>query len=57
MIKDIKTVKITDKGQIAIPKSIRLLDDFKEGEKIAVIVYDDHVELRPLKSVARRITK
>lgn len=47
MINEIKTVKITEKGQIAIPKEIRE-KIFKIGSKIAIIVYKDYIELRPL---------
>ena len=54
---EVKTAKITEKGQIAIPKEIRQLEGFKEGSKIAVLAFDDHVELRTLKSLkSGRIT-
>lgn len=50
MSKDIKEIRTdTKKGQICIPNSARNLSGFKEGSKITVIVYDDKVELRPLK--------
>jgi len=48
-IKDIRTVMITEKGQICIPNIARNLAGFKEGTKISIIVYTDRVELRPLK--------
>jgi len=48
---EVKTAKITGKGQIAIPKDIRNLEGFKEGSKIAVLAFDDRIELRPLKSI------
>ena len=48
---EVKTVKITEKGQIAIPKDIRKLEGFEEGSKIAVLAFDDRIELRPLKSL------
>ena len=48
---EVKTVKMTEKGQIAIPKNIRELEGFEEGSKIAVLAFDDHIELRPLKSI------
>lgn len=50
-IKDIKTATITGKGQICIPNIARNLAGFKEGEKISIVVFDDRVELRPLKKV------
>ena len=48
-IKEIKTVTITQKGQICIPSTARNLDGFKEGTKISIIVYPDRIELRSLK--------
>ena len=54
---EVKTVKITEKGQIAIPKDIRVLEGFKNGSKIAILAFDDHIELRSLKSIrSGRIT-
>lgn len=46
---DIKTGTITEKGQIVIPKSLR--DKFPSGEKVAIISYEDRIEVRPLSSV------
>ena len=48
-IKDIRTVKITKKGQISIPSTVRARAGFEEGSKVNVISYDDRVELRPMK--------
>lgn len=42
-----KTVTITGRGQIAIPKEIRKLKGFREGSKLAVIAFKDRIELRP----------
>lgn len=53
-IKEIKTVKITDKGQICIPNLARL-NGFKEGSKINIIVFNDRVELRPLKNMSESL--
>ena len=47
---EIKTVTITEKGQIAIPKGIRKKEGFKVGTKIALIAFEDHVEIRSLSS-------
>lgn len=46
---EMKTAKITEKGQIAIPRDIRELEGFEEGDKIAILAFEDRVELRPLK--------
>lgn len=45
---EIKTTKITDKGQISIPRDVREKKGFKEGEKLAVIAFDNRIELIPL---------
>ena len=47
-LKELKTLKITSKGQIAIPKGIRKIEGFKEGSMIALLAFDDHIEIRPL---------
>lgn len=47
-LKELKTAKITSKGQIAIPKDIRKMEGFKEGSKIALLAFDDYIEIRPL---------
>ena len=51
---EIKSLKITKKGQIAIPKDIRDIGGFKEGSKIAILAFEDRVELRPLDRVNER---
>ena len=48
-IREIRTVKITRKGQISIPSAVRARAGFEEGAKVNVIAYDDRVELRPMK--------
>lgn len=48
---EIKSATITGKGQIAIPKDIRAAEGFKEGSKIAILAFEDHVELRPMKQI------
>lgn len=48
---EIKSTKITEKGQICIPKDLRNLGDFKVGSKVSIFVYKDKMELRPMKRV------
>ncbi|MEK6844419.1 MAG: AbrB/MazE/SpoVT family DNA-binding domain-containing protein [Nanoarchaeota archaeon] len=48
-IKEIRTVRITSKGQISIPSAVRAKAGFEEGAKINIVAYDDRVELRPMK--------
>jgi len=50
-IREIKTAKITEKGQICIPNIARL-NGFKEGSKVSIIVYSDKVEIRPMKQIS-----
>ncbi len=52
---EIKTAKITEKGQISIPKEIRDLEGLKKGKKVAIIAYEDHIEIRPLSKVKRTL--
>jgi AbrB family looped-hinge helix DNA binding protein len=52
---EMRTVTVTEKGQIAIPKDIRKLEGFKEGMKIAILAFDNKVELRPLKQFNERM--
>jgi AbrB family looped-hinge helix DNA binding protein len=54
-IKEIKTVTITSKGQICIPHIARNMKGFKEGSKVSILVYSDHVELRPMKQVSEKL--
>lgn len=46
---EMRTVTVTEKGQIAIPKEIRKLEGFKEGTKIVILAFNNKVELRALK--------
>ena len=48
-IKEIRTVRITRKGQISIPAAVRAGAGFKEGAQINIIAYNNRVELRPMK--------
>lgn len=52
---EIKTATITEKGQIAIPKDIRDSEGFSVGSKVAVLAFEDHVELRPMEQVSEKM--
>jgi AbrB family looped-hinge helix DNA binding protein len=52
---DIRSATITEKGQIAIPRDMRKLGGFKVGSKIAILAYNDRIELRPVKQVSERM--
>lgn len=51
---DMKTSTITGKGQVVIPKELRSYA-FKEGSKVAILAFDDHVEIRPLKELDEKL--
>jgi len=50
-----KTTKITSKGQIAIPKDIRDLEGFREGMKVAILAFENRIELRPLQQINEKM--
>ena len=54
MLLEIKSATITEKGQIAIPKQVRK-GYFKNGSKIAIMAFKDHIELRPMKQISERM--
>jgi AbrB family looped-hinge helix DNA binding protein len=53
---EIKTATITEKGQIAIPKHLRESEGFKTGSKVAILTFEDHVELRPMKQISDKMS-
>ena len=55
MITEIRTATITEKGQIVIPKSLRSKKGFETGDKVAVLTYEDKIELRPLSKISERM--
>lgn len=51
-IKEIRTIKITEKGQVCIPRKARDIAGFEEGSRVNLIVYSDKVEIRPMKNMS-----
>ncbi len=51
----IKSATITKKGQIAIPRAIRAKKGFKIGTKIAILGFEDRIEIRPLKQISKKL--
>jgi len=51
-IKEIRTATITNKGQICIPNAARTSEGFQTGSKVSIIVYEDRVEIKPLKNLS-----
>ena len=52
---EVKTAKITEKGQIAIPKDIREMEGFKKGSKVVILAFEDRIELRPMKQIHEKM--
>jgi AbrB family looped-hinge helix DNA binding protein len=46
-----ETVTISPKYQVVIPKSIRARLNLRAGQKVQAIVYQDRIELVPVKPV------
>ena len=51
---EIRSARITDKGQISIPQEIRK-DGFKTGSKVAILAYKDHIEIRPMEKLNEKM--
>ena len=51
-VMEMKSVTITEKGQIAIPKDMRAMKGFGEGSKVVIIAFKDRLELRPLRIIS-----
>ena len=52
---EIKTVKITDKGQISIPKDVRNEMHLTEGETLVMIVEHDKIVLEKSSTIKRKL--
>ena len=48
---DFKTIKMSQKGQICIPKEMRKEVDFKEGEKLILIAKDHEIVIKKNKEI------
>ncbi|HEY64964.1 MAG TPA: AbrB/MazE/SpoVT family DNA-binding domain-containing protein [Caldilineae bacterium] len=46
-----ETVKISPKFQIVIPNRIRKSLDLRPGQKVRVFLYDDRIELIPIRPI------
>ena len=51
----IDVTRVSDKGQVVIPKEIRDKLGFKEGTKLIVVATDDAVVLQRIEAVAGKI--
>ena len=52
---EMRTATVTEKGQIVIPKDIRKLEGFEVGAKVAILAFENKVELRPLQQVQEKM--
>jgi len=55
MLNGIRTSTITSKGQIVIPSELRASEGFHCGQKVALLAFKDHLEVRPLKGVLSKL--
>ncbi len=46
------TVTVSPKFQVVIPKAIRRSLDIQPGQKVQAILYDNRIELIPIKSMS-----
>jgi len=46
-----ETVTVSPKYQVVIPSAIRKLMDIQPGQKVRVILYDNRIEMIPIKPV------
>jgi AbrB family looped-hinge helix DNA binding protein len=49
-----KTITITERGQIALPKEVRR-GKFSNGKKVVVLTFEDKIELRPIEHVNEKL--
>lgn len=47
-----QTVTVSPKYQVVIPRGVRESLDIKPGQKVQVIVFENRIELLPVKSIA-----
>ncbi|MBI4895912.1 MAG: AbrB/MazE/SpoVT family DNA-binding domain-containing protein [Candidatus Aenigmarchaeota archaeon] len=52
---EIKTVKMTEKGQICIPKDVRNEMNLIEGETLLMIVDDDKIILEKTSNIKKKL--
>ncbi len=52
---EVRSATITSKGQISIPKELRETSGFKEGKKITILAFKNHIELVPMKKFQKRM--
>jgi AbrB family looped-hinge helix DNA binding protein len=52
---EIKTVKISEKGQISIPKDIRNLMKLKEGETLLMITDNDRIIIEKSANIKKKL--
>jgi len=48
-----KAVKVSPKYQVVIPREIRETMDIRPGTKVQVLLYENRIELIPVKSPAK----
>lgn len=51
---EIRSTSVSKKGQVTIPAAFRELN-MKEDEKAVILVFDDHIEIRPMSALEDRL--
>jgi AbrB family looped-hinge helix DNA binding protein len=51
-----KTVKVSDKGQIAIPSEIQRMTGIKKGDTIILTIKDDKILLKKVDDILSKMT-
>jgi AbrB family looped-hinge helix DNA binding protein len=52
---EVRTVTLTSKGQIAIPRALRKSKSFREGSKLVLLSFPSHLEVRPVKQLRQAV--
>ncbi len=55
MLIGMKSVTITEKGQIALPKELRENKNFSNGKKLVVLSFENRIELIPLEKFSESL--
>ncbi len=51
----IRSATITEKGQISIPKQIRDIEGLKTGSKVAILAFDNHIEIKSMETLNKEM--
>ncbi len=52
---EIQTIKVSDKGQIAIPQNMREQADIKKGDKLIIIQSDGKIMIEKAEEISKEV--